>query len=123
MNVLSQAFLGTLVIELEVEFRLSYKPLQFYSSLLPITTFTTRYSPFSFKYISPHIFPPSHFPTPLENLTYNTYSTGAAAAIATARARAAAAAATATAVVAAAAAAAAATTAAAVAAEEEQQPT
>ena len=74
----------------------------------------------SSTYISPHIFPPSHFPTPLENLTYNTYSTGAAAARARARARATA---TATTAVAAAAAAATATTAAAVAAEEEQQPT
>ena len=34
------------------------KLLQFYSSILPITTFTTRYSPFSFMHI--HII--THFP-------------------------------------------------------------
>ena len=55
------------------------KLLQFYSSILPITTFTTRYSPFSFTHIHiithfpalppsrPPALPFSRFPTPLEN--------------------------------------------------------
>ena len=57
-----------------VPLRLFYQPLhQFYSSILTITTFTTRYSPFSFTY--KHII--THFPTLLLPYpTYNTSSTG-----------------------------------------------
>ena len=59
--------------------RLTYLLLQFYSFILPITTFTTRYSPFSFTYI--HII--THIPALLllyssckSNIKNNTYSTG-----------------------------------------------
>ena len=60
-----------------VPIRLPHKPLQFYSSLLPITTCTTLCSPFSLTYI--HItthFPALPFPYPFWNPTYNTHSNG-----------------------------------------------